>query len=596
MWPEPAWQVACTVRGGISGRAVRRTDVGLTGFAGWLDERTGAAKPVSHLMRKVFPDHWSFMLGEVALYSLLVLLVTGTFLTVWFVPSSAQVVYDGSYVPLDGLTVSEAYRSTVRISLEVRGGLLIRQTHHWAALLFIVSISVHMMRVFFTGAFRKPRELNWVIGVTLSLLAVVEGFAGYSLPDDLLSGTGLRIANGLMLSIPVVGSWLAFAVFGGPFPGEAIIPRLYVAHILLIPALLVSLALAHVLIVFIQKHTQFPRPGRTNRNVVGFRLMPVYVAKAGGFFFIVFGVTTLVGALVTINPIWLFGPYNPTAASAGSQPDWYMGFAEGALRLMPSWEIHALGHTLSLNVLVPGVLLIPTMYGLAAAYPFMERWATRAGPQEHHLLDRPRNAATRTAIGAAALTFYGCLLLAGGNDIIALKLHLSIEAITTTLRVAVLAAPPVVAWVTYRACLALQRRDRTTVIHGRGTGILVRTAGGGFIERHERLSPDEVWALLSHEQPEPGTPLVSLQSDHNHQGDDGCAATGPDATRGSTASQVTPRRGWRRLHRAAAHLYLSDQIARPAPPDQRHAEDIAAQQHAALRHEHVGGPTRQRDE
>jgi ubiquinol-cytochrome c reductase cytochrome b subunit len=361
--------------------------------------------------------------------------------------------------------------------------------------------------------------------------------------------------------------------------------------------MLVGLALTHVLIVFIQKHTQFPGPGRTNRNVVGFRLMPVYAAKAGGFFFIVFGVTTLIAALVTINPIWLFGPYNPTAASAGSQPDWYMGFAEGALRLMPSWEIHALGHTLSLNVLIPGVLVIPTMYGLAAAYPFLERWATGAGPQEHHLLDRPRNAATRTAIGAAALTFYGCLLLAGGNDIIALKLHLSIEAITQTLRVAVFAAPLAVAWVTYRTCLALQRRDRTTVIHGRETGILVRTAGGGFIERHERLSPDEVWALLSPEQPEPGPPFVSLQSDHSHQGaDDGGAATGPDAAGGSTASQLAPRRGWRRLHRVAAHLYLSDQIARPAPSDQRHAEDIAEQQHAALRHEHVGGPTRQRDE
>ena len=572
-----------------------RSDDTAGGVAGWLDDRTGATKPLGHLMRKVFPDHWSFMLGEMALYSLLVLLVTGTFLTVWFVPSGAQVVYQGSYVPLDGLSVSEAYRSAVRISFEVRGGLLIRQTHHWAALLFIVSISVHMMRVFFTGAFRKPRELNWLIGVSLSLLAVIEGFAGYSLPDDLLSGTGLRIADGLMLSIPVVGSWLAFAVFGGPFPGEDIIPRLYVAHILLIPAVLVSLALLHVLMVFIQKHTQLPGPGRTNRNVVGLPLMPVYAAKAGGFFFIVFGVTTLVAAIVTINPIWLFGPYDPTAASAGSQPDWYMGFAEGALRLMPSWEAQVLGHPLSLNVLIPGVLLIPTMYGVAAAYPFVERWATRAGPHEHHLLDRPRNAPTRTAIGAAALTFYGCLLLAGGNDVIALKLHLSIEAITRTLRVAVLVAPLAMAWATYRTCLALQRRDRATVIHGRETGMLVRTAGGGFVDRHEHLSSDEQWALLSHEQPE--LP-ARLQREPPATGSrlDPCPAESASTEDGNdilAAVHVPGLRG--RLRRAATRLYLSDQMPRPTPWDQRRATEGAATAHAALRHEHVGGPTRQHD-
>ena len=567
----------------------------LGGVAGWLDDRTGAAKPTGSLLRKVFPDHWSFMLGEIALYSLLVLLVTGTFLTVWFVPSSARVVYDGSYVPLRGLTVSEAYRSTVDISFDIRGGLLIRQIHHWAALLFTVAIAVHMMRIFFTGAFRKPRELNWVIGVSLSLLAIVEGFAGYSLPDDLLSGTGLRIANGLMLSVPVIGSWVAFAVFGGQFPGEDIIPRLYAVHILLLPALLVGLALAHVLMVVIQKHTQFPGPGRTNRNVVGFRLMPVYAAKAGGFFFIVFGVTALIAGLVTINPIWLFGPYDPTAASAGSQPDWYMGFAEGALRLMLPWEIHAFGHTLSLNVLLPGVLLIPTMYVLAALYPFLERWATRVGPEEHHLLDRPRDAPTRTAIGAAALAFYICLFLAGGNDIIALKLHLSIEAITMVLRVMVFAAPLMVAWVTRRICLSLQRRDRAAVLHGRETGTLLRTAGGGFFEAHERLSPYEQWPLVSHGLPDStarrpvlgASPSRHLETDRGH---------GPRPSTDLAAEHtLEPTAGpLRRLHRAAARLYFSDQISTASPGDQRHAEDLLQEEQDALRHERVGGPTRTR--
>ena len=564
----------------------------LGGVAGWIDDRTGAAKPLSHLLRKVFPDHWSFMLGELALYSLLVLLITGTFLTVWFVPSSGHVVYDGSYAPLRGLTVSQAYQSTVDISFDVRGGLLIRQIHHWAALLFTVAITVHMMRVFFTGAFRKPRELNWVIGVSLSLLAIVEGFAGYSLPDDLLSGTGLRIANGLILSIPVIGSWLAFAIFGGPFPGDDIIPRLYVAHILLIPALLLGLALAHVLIVVIQKHTQFPGPGRTNRNVVGFRLMSVYLAKAGGFFFIVFGVTALIAALVTINPIWMFGPYNPTAASAGSQPDWYMGFAEGALRLMLPWEIHALGHTLSLNVLLPGVLLIPVMYGATALYPFLERWATRPGPQEHHLLDRPRNAPTRTAIGVGALTFYLCLFLAGGNDIIALKLHLSIEAITMTLRVAVFLGPFVAAWVTRRICLALQSRDHAAVLRGRETGKLVRTAGGGFFEAHERLSAYEQWRLVSHGLPDVGGPTRACPAtaSHDHETDMTHAPSHPYEVRAQTPAEPTtgviPR-----LRRAASRLYFSDRIATPTPSGQRHAEDLLAEDQAALQDERVGGPT-----
>jgi ubiquinol-cytochrome c reductase cytochrome b subunit len=464
--------------------------------AGWLDDRTGIASAGS-VLKKVFPDHWSFMLGEVALYSLVVLLLTGTFLTFWFVPSMGQVVYQGSYLPLQGVTMSEAYRSTVEISFDVRGGLLIRQIHHWAALFFTVAITVHMMRVFFTGAFRKPREINWLIGTTLSLLAIVEGFAGYSLPDDMLSGTGLRIAEGLMQSIPVIGAEVAYLVFGGAFPGNDIVPRLYSVHILLLPAVIVALVVAHLLLVVVQKHTQYPGPGRTNDNVVGYPLMPVYLAKAGGFFFMVFGVIAAVSALVTINPIWMFGPYDPTTVSAGSQPDWYMGFAEGALRLMLPWEFQVFGHTLSLNVLIPGILLIPTMYGLAGAYPFLERWVTRAGSQEHHLLDRPRYAPGRTGMGVLALTFYGILFLAGGNDLIALKLRLSLESITMTLRVMLVLAPLAAAWVTRRICLSLQRHDRDLLLHGRETGRLVRTAGGGVFETHEPLSPFRGWPLVS---------------------------------------------------------------------------------------------------
>ena len=473
------------------------------GLANWLDERTGAAKPMSYLLKKVFPDHWSFMLGEIAMFSLIVLLITGTFLTFWFVPSAGQVIYNGSYVPLKGIPMSEAFKSTVDISFDVRGGLIIRQIHHWSALLFTVSITVHMFRVFFTGAFRKPRELNWVIGTILSLLAINEGFTGYSLPDDLLSGTGLRAAEGFMQSVPVVGSYLSFFLFGGAFPGEAIIPRLFTVHVLLLPAVIIGLFTAHIVLVAVHKHTQYPGPGKTNDNVVGFPMMPVYMAKAGGFFFIVFGITALMAALVTINPIWLYGPYNPSPVTAGSQPDWYMGFADGALRLFPGFtEFRVFGFTLSLNVFIPSLIVMPLLYTIAGAYPFIESWVT-GDKREHHLLDRPRNAPTRTGLGAMAISFYLILFFAAGNDLIAIKLGLSINAITRSLQVLIILVQPLAYWVTKRICMSLQRRDHDKVLHGRETGRVVRTAEGSFFEVHEPLPDYERWTLVQHENPKP---------------------------------------------------------------------------------------------
>jgi ubiquinol-cytochrome c reductase cytochrome b subunit len=484
------------------------------GIASYLDERTGTAKALRYGLRKVFPDHWSFMLGEIAMYSLVILLLTGTFLTFWFVPSAGHVVYNGSYVPLKGVSMSEAYKSTLDISFDVRGGLIIRQIHHWSALIFVAAITVHMFRVFFTGAFRKPRELNWVIGVNLLLLSMLEGFAGYSIPDDLLSGTGLRIAEGFMQSIPVIGSYLAFFLFGGPFPGEAIIPRLYTIHVLLLPAIIVGLFTAHILLVTLQKHTQYPGPGRTNDNVVGYPFMPVYLAKAGGFFFIVFGVTALLAAIATINPIWMYGPYDPSPVTAGSQPDWYMGFTEGALRLMPGWpEFHAFGYTLSLNVFIPGVILLGALFTIAGAYPFIEAWVTK-DKREHHILDRPRNAPTRTGLGAMAITFYLVLFLAGGNDLIATHFHLSINDITNTFQVLLIVAPPIAYSVTKRVCLGLQRRDRDLILHGRETGRIVRLPHGEFIEIHEPLEEHEAWRLVSQE----ATPALELPPAEDENG------------------------------------------------------------------------------
>jgi ubiquinol-cytochrome c reductase cytochrome b subunit len=473
------------------------------GVVGWVDDRTSGAKGVNYLLRKVFPDHWSFMLGEIAMYSMIICLLTGAFLTFWFVPSMGLIVYDGSYVPMQGVLMSEAYASTLNISFDIKGGLLIRQIHHWAALMFIVAVTVHMMRVFFTGAFRKPRELNWVIGSLLSMLAIVEGFAGYSLPDDLLSGTGIRAMQGFVLSIPVIGSYVAFAIFGGDFPGELIIPRLYAVHVLLIPAILIALFTAHIILVAVNKHTQYPGPGRTNDNVVGFRVMPVYAAKAGGFFFLVFGVTALLAAFVQINAVWVHGPYDPSAVTAGAQPDWYMWFADGALRLLPAWlEFTTFGFTWSFNISLGAIFLIPILYTILGAYPFLERWVT-GDTREHHLLDRPRNAPVRTGLGMAAITFYTVLALACVNDIIAIKTGMSINDLTNVFRASLFILPPVVFWITKRVALSLQRRDRDAVLHGRETGIVIRTPEGRFYERHEPLDEYTRWNLVGFESQAP---------------------------------------------------------------------------------------------
>ncbi len=470
--------------------------------ATYVDKRLGSNKFLSRNLGKVFPDHWSFMLGEIALYSFIVVLLTGVFLTLFFKPSMVEVIYDGSYVPLQGVKMSEAYASSLNISFDIRGGLLLRQMHHWAALIFVAAMAVHMFRVFFTGAFRKPREFNWIIGVLLTVLALGAGFSGYSLPDDLLSGTGLQIARGIIQALPLVGTWAAFLVFGGEFPGTSFISMLYGVHILLIPGLILALITVHLMMVWVQKHTQFPGQGRTNDNVVGYPLLPVYMAKAGGFFFIVFGIIALVGGLVTINPIWIFGPFTPDQVSAGSQPDWYIGFLDGALRIMPNIETVFFGNTISWNILVPAVIMPGILFTGLALYPFIEAWVT-GDKREHNLLDRPRNAPIRTAFGMMAITFYCLLWIGGANDIIATAFDLSINEITWFLRVAIFVLPPIAFVVTKRVCLGLQRRDRDKLLHGYESGRVLRLPHGEFIEVHQPLSPKDLAVITSKTDIEP---------------------------------------------------------------------------------------------
>ncbi|MDP9865214.1 MULTISPECIES: cytochrome bc1 complex cytochrome b subunit [Streptosporangium] len=455
----------------------------IASMSSFIDDRTGAGNFLKRNLRKIFPDHWSFLLGEIALYSFVVLLLTGTFLTFFFRPSMGEVVYDGSYEPLKGVMMSEAYASSLHISFDIRGGLLMRQMHHWAALLFVAGMMVHMLRVFFTGAYRKPREFNWLIGVGLLTLALFEGLTGYSLPDDLLSGAGLRITEGVMISLPLVGTWITFFLFGGEYPGQDVVARFYSMHILLIPGILLALITAHLMLMWVQKHTQMPGKGRTNNNVVGAPFYPSFMAKSGAYFMFTFGTIALLGTFAQINPIWLFGPYTPADISAGSQPDFYMGFLEGSLRLMPSWEINFLGFTLPLSVLIPALVPMGIIMTGLALYPFIERWVT-GDRSEHHIAERPRNNPHRTSIGMSAVTFYGILWLLGANDEISSFFHVSLNWTTYVGRVLIFLGPALAYMITYRVCLGLQRNDAAVIGHGVESGVIKRLPSGEYIEVH----------------------------------------------------------------------------------------------------------------
>jgi ubiquinol-cytochrome c reductase cytochrome b subunit len=459
----------------------------LAGQGNAVDSRYHPSAAVRRQLNKVFPTHWSFLLGEIAMYSFIVLLLTGVYLTLFFDPSMQDVTYNGVYQPLRGVEMSKAFASSLDISFEVRGGLFVRQVHHWAALMFAASIMVHLARVFFTGAFRRPREANWVIGSLLLILAMFEGFFGYSLPDDLLSGTGIRAAlSGITMGMPVMGTWLHWALFGGDFPGNILIPRLYGLHILLLPGIILALIGAHLAFVWFQKHTQFPGPGRTESNVVGVRVMPVFAVKSGAFFALTVGILGLMGGLLQINPIWNLGPYKPSQISAGSQPDFYMMWTDGLIRMWPPWEFYIGHHTIPQSVWI--AILMGLIFVLLIVYPFLEK--RFSGDHAHHnLLQRPRDVPVRTAVGSMAIAFYIVLTFACMNDIIAFKFHISLNATTWVGRIGMIVLPPFVYFVAYRWCIGLQRSDRAVLEHGIETGIIKRLPHGAYIELHQPLGP-----------------------------------------------------------------------------------------------------------
>ncbi len=453
-----------------------------------LDERLDAASFLKRNLGKVFPSHWSFLLGEVTLYSFTMLILTGIFLTFFYVASTEPTTYTGPYGALQGQPVSQAYASVLRISFEVRAGLVMRQTHHWSALVFMWSLVAHLVRVFFTGAFRKPREISWMIGVTLLVAGIGAGFTGYSLPDDLLSGTGLRIIYSAVLSIPFVGTWLAFLFFGGEFPSSELLPRLYILHVLLIPLLLMAMVGAHLAVVWHQTHTQFPGPGKTEDTVTGTPVWPRFALKGVAVAFLTWAILALLGGLFQINPIWFYGSFVPYEAPSPAQPDFYAGWLEGILRLSPNWEFHVLGHTIG-NLFLWAVVLPGVVFTLLALWPFLEARATR-DRATHHFAQKPREAPVRSAVGAAGIAWFVVLMLAGSNDVLAKYLQVEVDTLNAWLKVSVFVVPLLAGVIAYRICRDLGRKG-TRPIRAPERVTFRRTSTGGFHEEHEPAGTDK---------------------------------------------------------------------------------------------------------
>jgi ubiquinol-cytochrome c reductase cytochrome b subunit len=443
------------------------------------EERLGAARAIKWALRYVFPDHWTFLLGEIALYAFIVLVATGVFLTLYYVPSDTQVIYRGPYELLRGEQMSEAFRSVLDLSFNVPAGLFVRQIHHWAADVFVAAIVLHLIRIFFTGAYRKPRDLNYFIGLTMLMLAILEGFAGYSLVDDLLSGMGLAIAYSVALSIPFVGAQLGYLIWGGQFPGSSdFFPRLEIIHVLVIPLALAVLITMHLAMIMRHRHTQFPGPGRRERNVVGTPLWPAYALRSIGLLLAVAAVLFLVGGLIQVNPIWQWGPYHGYLSENGAQPDWYIGWLIGALRLMPNWEPTIAGHTLIPTPFWGGVLFPTVVFAMMFAWPALERRVT-GDYRRHDLLDRPRDRPVRTAIGAAFLSWVVIIFAVGSTDRIFVRLHIPYEEQVHFWRVGVWLLPIVVFFATRQTCRWLARTGSHPLRAWEGA-LIARRPDGGF--------------------------------------------------------------------------------------------------------------------
>jgi ubiquinol-cytochrome c reductase cytochrome b subunit len=425
-----------------------------------------ARRLVPSMLRRDPDDRWAAAFGQVAAYTFAVAAVTGVLLLPFFRPSMDTLVYHGSYSELDGVPVSQAYRSVLAITFDVRGGLLIRQVHHWSADLFVAAICLRVLRALFRGRFSGRALRDWLIWVTLLPLGMLAAYTGTILPDDGLSGGSLSVITGVLLSVPVIGTHLVTLIFGGAPPGDVIIGRDYWVHILVLPVLAGTL-----LLLSLWPPPRRPRwPGRP-------RPAPLLLFTGA--------VLVLLGTVAQINPVWLIGPYQPGSISSGAAPDWYMGFLDGALRIMPAWVLCVAGHPLALGVLLPG-LVVPALFFTALAfYPFVDRWILGGRPPRGLLPPKSADPANRTAAGVAGVAFYGLLWAASANDQIAYHLHLDLYTVTWTFRVLVLAGPALAFLLTRVIGHGLADRRRDEEQHGRETGRITMNPQGGYTEIRE---------------------------------------------------------------------------------------------------------------
>lgn len=380
-----------------------------------------------------FTDRWVVRLGRIAYASFVVVMVSGVFLLFHYDPSTELVRYAGPFAPLRGLPMSKALASTLAITFEVRGGLLMRQVHHWGTLVMAAALMLLILRVFFIAGYRQRRR--WLVLIGLLLTTMAAGFTGAVLPDDLLSGTSLSISDGVVRSIPFVGTWLSSVLFG-----DSVITKMFGVHVVVLPVVLVVL---------------FAMVAR------GLRSRAAAVRRTGAFLMVT-AVLVVMGAIATVNPVWLYGPADPANASAGASPEWYLAVVDGALRLVPpDWEFVWLGRTWAVAVLLP-VAVVGLFFLVVAVWPWLERWL-------------PSDDAFRAGMGVAGMTFYGVLWIAAAADTIAVRFHLTIETVLHLLQFLVLAGP-VIAFLITRALARVPEREPES-------GVVIRTPDGGYEER-----------------------------------------------------------------------------------------------------------------
>jgi cytochrome b-561 len=382
---------------------------------GWLDDRLDLGALYRKYGRKMFPVHSTFFLGEMALFSFIILILTGAYLGFVYVPSNIDVT-----LGKQADTVPEAYASVSLIeSIPVAN--LFRNVHHWAAHLMIASILLHLLRVYFTGSYRRPREVNWVVGAVLLGLSLMAGFVGYALPYDAYAVTATGIGYSIARSIPWIGDFASELFFGGAFPSLGSLSRLYTIHVFVLPAMITAIIGLHLTIIVKQKHTQpgYARPIAEPGKVLGVPLMPYQALLAGQLLLLMFGALFLLSAFVAPHPLEAFGP--PHAATPEVKPDWYLLWVYGFLKILPSWAtFHLFGATFGADFL--GGLLFPALvFGVLTLAPWMDRTNRRA-VRRFEYLEPVRQSPIRTAAGVATLTFLGMLFVAAYYDELGLTL------------------------------------------------------------------------------------------------------------------------------------------------------------------------------